>query len=129
MAFMEKENVFDKRHAKWFSIAANVHLEDGSKQVCCQKPTCTPTAAAQEYLTTITDVFLLYYVVRLDEARFLGPKKIPRACGFAIAYRQSPAAAVGIVACTHICPSKQPRRFFQPQLQGRKKAKKSTRVV
>jgi len=74
MAFMEKENVFDKRHAKWFSIAANVHLEDGSKQMCCHKPTCTPTAAAQKYLTTITDVFLLYYAVRLDEARFSEPQ-------------------------------------------------------
>jgi len=31
MAFMEKENVFDKQHANWFDIAANVHLEDGSK--------------------------------------------------------------------------------------------------
>ena len=34
---MEKENVFDEQHAKWFDIAANagVHLRDGSKQVCC----------------------------------------------------------------------------------------------
>jgi len=32
---MEKEKVFDKQHAKWLDIAANVHLEDGSKQVCC----------------------------------------------------------------------------------------------
>jgi len=37
MAFMEKENVFDKQHVKWFDIAANVHLEDGSKQECCLK--------------------------------------------------------------------------------------------
>ena len=37
MAVVEKENVFVKRYAKWFGIAANVHLEDGSKQVCCQK--------------------------------------------------------------------------------------------
>jgi len=28
---MEKENVFVKRQAKWFDIATNVHLEDGSK--------------------------------------------------------------------------------------------------
>ena len=34
---MEKENVFDEQHAKWFDIAANagVHLRDGSKQACC----------------------------------------------------------------------------------------------
>jgi len=31
MVFMEKENVFDKQHAKWLNIPANVHLEDRSK--------------------------------------------------------------------------------------------------
>jgi len=28
MAFIEKENVFVKRYAKWFDKAANMHLED-----------------------------------------------------------------------------------------------------
>jgi len=39
---MEKENVSAKQHAKWFDIAANVHLEYGSKQLCCLKQTCKP---------------------------------------------------------------------------------------
>jgi len=63
---MEKENVLVKMKAKMFDKAANMHLEDGSKQVCRLKQTCTPTWAACKYLTTITDVFLL---VSLDEAR------------------------------------------------------------
>ena len=37
MAFMKKWNVFDKKHAKWFDTALNVHLEDGSKQLFCLK--------------------------------------------------------------------------------------------
>jgi len=37
--------------AKWFDIAANVHLEDGSKQVCCLKQTCQQTGEARKYLT------------------------------------------------------------------------------
>ena len=37
MAFVEKENVFEKHHAKLFDIAGNVHLEAKSKQVCCLK--------------------------------------------------------------------------------------------
>jgi len=30
---MEKEKVLDKQHVKRFDMAANVHLEDGSKQM------------------------------------------------------------------------------------------------
>jgi len=64
MAFMEKENVFDKQHAKWCDIAANVHLEDESKQVCCLKQTCTPKGAARKAdCSAIADVFLLNYAV------------------------------------------------------------------
>jgi len=59
MAFMEKDNIFDKQYTKWVNIAANIGLEDGSKQVCCLKQTCMPTGAGQKYLTTVTDVFLL----------------------------------------------------------------------
>jgi len=90
MAFMEKENV-------------SVKIEPNSltNQVCRLKQTCTPTGAARKYLTTITDAFLLNYAVTLDETRD-GPKKIPRACGLVITYRQSPAAAVGIVTCTNV---------------------------
>jgi len=68
MAFMEKENTFVKMYIKWLDRAANIHLEDGSKQMCRLKQTCTPTRAARKYLTTITDVFLLNHVVSLDEA-------------------------------------------------------------
>jgi len=69
MAFMEKKSTLVKNGAKWFDKAANIHLKDGSKQVCRLKQTCTPTGAALKYLTTITDVFLLNYAVSLDEAR------------------------------------------------------------
>jgi len=57
MTFMEKENTFVKMYTKWLDKAANIHLEDGSKQVCL-KQTCTPTGAARKYLTTITDMFI-----------------------------------------------------------------------
>ena len=69
MAFMEKENTFVKMYTQWLDRAANIHLQDGSKQVFRLKQTCTPTGAAHKYLTTITDVFLLNYEVSLDEAR------------------------------------------------------------
>ena len=52
MAFMEKEDVFDKQHAKLFDIAANVHLEDGLKQVNCLKQVRLPTGEARKYLTS-----------------------------------------------------------------------------
>jgi len=41
MAFMEKENAFVKMYDKWLHEAANIHLEDRSKQVCRLKQTCT----------------------------------------------------------------------------------------
>jgi len=69
MASTENENTFVKMYAKWFDKAANIHLEDGSKQVCRLNQTCTPTGAARNYFFTITDVFLLSYAVSLDEAR------------------------------------------------------------
>jgi len=43
IAFLGKDMVFDKQYAKWFNIAVNVGLADGSKQVCCLKQMCTPT--------------------------------------------------------------------------------------
>ena len=83
MAFMEKENMFVKMYTQWLDKAANIHLEDGSKQVCRLKQTRTPTGAARKYLIAITDVFLLNYAVSLDEAHDVThwAKKIPRACG------------------------------------------------
>ena len=58
MAFMEKENAFVKLYDKRLHEAANIHLEDGSKQVCRLKQTCTPTGAVRKYFTTVTDVSL-----------------------------------------------------------------------
>ena len=71
MAFMEKENTFVKMYIQWLDRAANlnIHLENGSKQVCRLKQACTPTGAARKYLTAITDAFLRNYAVSLDEAR------------------------------------------------------------
>jgi len=69
MAFMEKENAFVKIYDKWLHEAANIHFEDGLKQVCRLKQTCTPTGAARKYLNTVTNVCLLNYAVSLDETR------------------------------------------------------------
>jgi len=81
IAFMEKENTFVKMYTQWLDRAANVHLEDGSKQVCRLKQTLMPTAAARKYLTTITDVFLLNYAQSVSTRHVMGPKKVSRACG------------------------------------------------
>ena len=69
MAFMEMENTFVKMYTQWLDKAANIHIEDGSKQVCCLQQTCTPTGAARTYSTTITDVFLINYAVSLNPAK------------------------------------------------------------
>jgi len=71
MAFMEKSGVFNIRYEnlKWFDAAANVLQNDGSKQVCRLKQTCTFEGAARKYLTTVTDVMILNYAVGLDVAR------------------------------------------------------------
>ena len=71
MAFMEKSGVFNIRYEKWFDAAANVLQNDGSKQVCRLKQTCTFKGAARKYpsLTTVTDVMILNYAVGLDVAR------------------------------------------------------------
>ena len=80
MAFMEKSGVFNIRYEKWFDAAANVLQNDGSKQVCRLKQTCTFKGAARKYLTTVTDVMILNYAVGLD-VDCVGPNPIPRACG------------------------------------------------
>ena len=41
---------------------------DGSKQVCRLKQTCTFKGTARKYLTTVTDVMILNYAVGLDVA-------------------------------------------------------------
>ena len=71
MAFMEKGDVFNTQHANCFDIAANIRLEDKTKQVYRLVKTSTPTGAAQKYLITFTDVFLLNYAVSLDEACYV----------------------------------------------------------
>jgi len=43
--------------------------EDGSKEVCHLKQTCTPKGAARKYLTTVNEVMILNYAVGLDVAR------------------------------------------------------------
>ena len=68
MAFMEKSGVFNIRYEKWFNAAANVLQNDGSKQVCRLKQTCTFKGAARKYPTTVTDVMILNYAVGLDVA-------------------------------------------------------------
>ena len=69
MDFMEKTSVFNTRCEKWFETAANVLQDDGSKQVCRLKQTCTPKGAARKYLTTVTLVMILNYAVGFDVAR------------------------------------------------------------
>jgi len=55
MAFMEKENTIVKMYTQWLDKAANIHLEDESKQVCHLEQTCTPTGAAQVARYAIRD--------------------------------------------------------------------------
>ena len=94
---------------KWLHEAANIHLEDGSKQVCRLKQTsCTPTGAARKYLTTVTDVCLLDYAVSLDEARDgtqkntqgVWPCKLP----------MDSLQQLGLSPALMSCLNKQPRR-------------------
>ena len=53
MALMKKSGVFNIRYEKWFFAAANVLQNDGSKEVCRLKQTCTFKGAARKYLTTV----------------------------------------------------------------------------
>jgi len=68
MDFMEKTAVFNTRYQKRFEAAAMVLQEDGSKQVCRLKQTCTPKGAGRKYLTTVTDVMFLNHADGLDVA-------------------------------------------------------------
>jgi len=102
MAFIEKENTFVKMYAKFLDKAKKIHFEDGSKQVCRLKQTCSATGAARKYLTTITDVCLLKYGVNLDEARD-GTKKIPRWCGL-VNCLLTVSRYSSWHSCLHSCP-------------------------
>ena len=65
MDCMENGCVFVTRHDKRFDTAANVLQDDGSRIVCRLKETCTPTGAAQKWVTTVIDVMILNYAVGL----------------------------------------------------------------
>jgi len=112
MAFMEKESTFVKMHAKWLDKAANIHLEDGSKQVCRLKQKCMPTGAARKYLTTITDVFLLNYAVSLDEERDGTQKDTQGVWPCEIPIDSLPLQQLASSPALMSCLSKQPRRWF-----------------
>jgi len=112
MAFMEKENAFVKMYDKWLHEAANIKLEDGSKQVCRLKQTCTPTGAARKYLTTVTDVCLLNYAVSLDEARDGTQKNTQGVWPCKLPIDSLPLQLLGLSPALMSCLSKQPRRWF-----------------
>jgi len=112
MAFMEKENAFVKMYDKWLHEAANINLEDGSKQVCRLKQTCTPTGAARKYLTTVTDVCLLNYAVSLDEARDGTQKNTQGVWPCKLPIDSLPLQQLGLSPALMSCLSKQPRRWF-----------------
>ena len=114
MAFMEKENAFVKIYDKWLHEAANIHLEDGSKQVCRLKQTCTPTGAARKYLTTVTDVCLLNYAlaVSLDEARDGTQKNTQGVWPCKLPIDSLPLEQLGLQPALMSSLSKQSRRWF-----------------
>ena len=112
MASMEKENAFVKMYDKWLHEAANIKLEDGSKQVCRLKQTCTPTGAARKYLTTVTDVCLLNYAVSLDEARDGTQKNTQGMWPCKLPIDSLPLQQLGLSPALMSSLSKQPRRWF-----------------
>ena len=61
MDYMENAGIFVTRYHKWFDTAANVLQDDGSRIVSRLKQTCTPTGAANKWVTTVTDVMILNY--------------------------------------------------------------------
>ena len=58
MDYMENGGIFVTRYDKWFDTAANVLQDDGSRIVSRLKQTCTPTGAAQKWVTTVTDAMI-----------------------------------------------------------------------
>jgi len=73
--------MFITRYDNWFHTAAHVLQDDGSREVCHLKQTCTPTGADRKWVTPVTDVKILNRAVCLDVARGGGPKSIQWACG------------------------------------------------
>jgi len=53
MDCMEKGGVFKTRYGKWFDAAANLLQDDGSREVCRLKQTCTPTETDRKWVTTV----------------------------------------------------------------------------
>jgi len=96
----------------------------GSKQVCRLKQTCTPTAAARKYLTTITDVFLLNYAVSLDEAHDGIQKNTQGVWPCKLPIDSLPLQQLASSPALMSCLSKQPRRWF-PTAVGDTVQKKS----
>jgi len=112
MAFVDKENTFVEMYIQWLDRVANIHLEDGSNQVCRLKQTCTPTGAALKHLNTITDVFLLNYAVSLDEARDGTQKNTQGVWPCRLPIDSLPLQQLSSSPALMSCLSKQPRRWF-----------------
>jgi len=112
MASMEKENTFVKMYTQWLDRATNIHLEDGLKQVCRLKQTCTPTGAACKYLTNITDIFLLNYAVSLDETHDGTQKNTQGVWPYKLPIDSLPLQQLSSSPALMSCLSKQPRRWF-----------------
>ena len=49
MAFMEKENTFVKMYTQWMDRAANIHLEDGSKQISSETNVYASSSSSQVF--------------------------------------------------------------------------------
>ena len=53
MDCMEKGGVFNTWYDKGFDAAANLLQDDGSREACRLKQTCTPTEADRKWVTTV----------------------------------------------------------------------------
>ena len=127
---MEKENVFFKQHAKWVDIAANAHLEDESKQMCCLQQTCLPTGEARKYLTTRLSLMCFSWITHSASTRLVGPTNIPRACGLANFLLTVSRCSSGHCRL-HSCPvwANTLAYSFRPLAGYKKRTQKLTRVV
>ena len=75
---MEKENTFVKMYTQWLDRAANIHLEDGSKQVWNKR------VRQQQQLANIWLLSLMCFssiTQSVSTRHVMGPKKTPSACG------------------------------------------------
>ena len=106
MDYMENGGIFVTRYDKWFDTSAKVLHDDGSRIVSRLKQTCTPTGAANKWVTTVTDVMILNYELVwtwLEMER----NTILRACGLVncrltvFLYRFSPCHQTSWKPCTN----------------------------